>query len=124
MGFDFDTYVVLDVPMPVAAQVMAVRERHRDEFRASLPVEITVVGSSGIGVFDPTQDSAVAFATLDYMAAEIVPIHASFGKVIRFPDTDIFVLTLNDERPFRALHERIAKSGLRFLPNSFPYKPH
>jgi len=124
MRFDYDTYVVLDMSMPVAQQIMSIRERYRDWFLKSLPVEITLTGSSGAGVFDPQQDPEEAFSVLDAIAAETAPIQASFGKVLRFSNTDIFVFTLEDERPFRALHERIAKSSLRFKPSPFPYKPH
>lgn len=124
MRFDSDTYVVLDVPEPIAGKVMAVRKRHRDEFRSSLPVEITVAGSNGVGVFDPEQDVEEAFAILDALAAETPPIQAAFGEVVRFPNTDIFVLTLGDEMPFRALHERVATSGLRFRPSPYRYMPH
>jgi len=124
MKFDFDTFIVLDVPEPIASQVMTIRERHRDIFRASLPVEITLTGSSGAGVFDVEQDPDTAFATLNTIAAETAPIDAAFNHVLRFDHTDIFVLTLTNEEPFHALHQRIAASGLRFLPSEFPYKPH
>lgn len=124
MKFDYDTYVVLDIPMPMAKKVMSIRERYRDWFVKSLPVEITVAGSSGIGVFDSTQDPEEAFVVLDTIAAETSPIEASFGEVLRFPGTDIFVFTLQNEEPFRALHERIVKSGLQFTKSPFPYKPH
>ena len=124
MKFDFDTYIVLDVPKPIASQIMAIRERHRDIFRASLPVEITLTGSSGVGVFDAAQDPEAAFARIDAIAVETAPIETSFGKVLRFENTDIFVLTLADERPFHLLHQRLAASGLRFTPSPFPYKPH
>jgi 2'-5' RNA ligase len=124
MKFDYDTFTVLDIPSPIAKQIMAIRERHHDWFLKSFPIEITLIGSSGVGVFDLSQDPEEAFATLDAIAVETVPIQASFGEVLRFPNTDIFVHTLQDEEPFRALHERIAKSGLRFKPSPFPYKPH
>src|SRR6266849_6409101 len=103
---------------------MAIRKRHRDEFRSSLPAEITLIGSSGVGVFDAAQDPEAAFATLDAVAAETAAIQACFGSVLRFPNTDIFVFTLQDERPLRALHERIAKSGLTFTSSPFPFTPH
>lgn len=124
MGFIVDTYICLDIPSPIAEQVMHIRVQQRDTFRAALPVEITVIGSSGVGVFDVTQDEQEAFAILDAIAAETPPIVASFGKVIRFPNTDIFVLTLTDEQPFRDLQQRIAVSSLRFKPSPFPYTPH
>jgi 2'-5' RNA ligase len=124
MVFDFDTYVVLDVPSPFAEQVMAIRERCLDWFRASFPVEITVAGSGGVGVIDPQQDWREAFITLNAIAAETPPIIASFGSAHRFPNTNTFVLTLRDEGPFRKLHERIATSGLKFRPSPFPFTPH
>jgi 2'-5' RNA ligase len=124
MKFDFDTYIVLDVPNPQAEQVMAIRKHHRDIFRASLPVEITLTGSSGVGVFEIAQDPQAAFDRLNAIAANTAPIKATFGKVYRFPNSDIFVLTLDDERPFQALHDEIANSGLSFKPSPFPYKPH
>lgn len=124
MGFPSNTYVVLDLPQPVAGKVLAVRRHHRDEYRAALPAEITIAGSSGVGVFAADQDLVEVFSMLDSIAAETAPIRASFSRVLRFPGTDIFVLTLADEEPFRTLHRRIAASGLRFEPSPFPYTPH
>lgn len=124
MAFTADTYICLDIPSPFAEQVMNIRVQQQDTFRASLPVEITIVGSSGVGVFDETQNEHEAFAMLDAIASETSPIVASFGKVIRFPNSDIFVLTLADELPFRTLHQRIANSSIRFKPSPFPYTPH
>lgn len=124
MGFVADTYICLDIPSPIAEEVIHIRVQQRDTFRAALPIEITVAGSSGIGVFDETQDEREAFKILDAIAATTSPIHASFKKVIRFPHTDIFVMTLDDEQPFRALHLRIASSPIRFKSSPFPYTPH
>ena len=44
--------------------------------------------------------------------------------MIRFPNTDIFVLTLVDETPFRVLQHYLATSGIRFEPSPFPFTPH
>ena len=121
--FAANTYAVLDVPTPVADLIMAIRRKH-DDYGAKLPVEITVAGSTGVGEFEPGQDPAHVFALLDAIAAATAPIRAHFGAVVRVPNTDIFVLTLADERPFRALHERIAASGIRFQHSPFPYAPH
>jgi len=98
--FETNTYVVLDVPEPFASAVMAVRKRHRDEFRSSLPIEITVAGSNGVGELEAAQPSEDVFALLAGIAAKTKPIEASFGPVDRFPGTEIFFLTLEDERPF------------------------
>lgn len=64
------------------------------------------------------------FSVLDASAAETAPIETSFEHVDRFPGTDIFFLTVVDERPFHELHARIANSPIRFRPCPFPYQPH
>lgn len=92
--FETNTYVVLDVPEPFARAVMAVRVRHRDEFRSSLPVEITVAGSNGVGELDQDQASEDVFAALTAIAADTTPIEASFGPVDRFPGTDVYRVPL------------------------------
>ena len=126
MGVKFigDTYIVVEVPDPVAEQVMAIRQQYHDELLMPLPAEITLIGSSGVGVFDLSQDACEALEILDVIASETKPIRAEFGPVHRFPNTDIFVLTLINEEPFIDLHNRIKNSGLRFLPSPFPFKPH
>ncbi|KAA9005398.1 2'-5' RNA ligase family protein [Paenibacillus spiritus] len=119
-----NAHIILDMPSPAAEEIKRIRERLRDEFRASLPVEITLAGSSGIGVLEPGQDPGEVFSILDAIGAETAPITGAFGSVLRFPGTDIFVFTLQEEGPFRLLHQRIADSGLRFQQSPFPYTPH
>ena len=75
------TYVVLDVPDPQAASVMAIRKAHADLVRAALPVEITLTES-----FDPAQDPGQAFTALDDIAQEVTSIEASFAGAHRFPN--------------------------------------
>jgi hypothetical protein len=54
--FEHNTYIVLDIPSTTWVQeVISLREKYNPE-RANLPVEITIIGSSGIGVFDEEQD--------------------------------------------------------------------
>ena len=124
IDFNFESFIVLDVPSPIKEQVMKIRNAHRDVFRISLPVEITLTGSSGVGSFEVDQNPEDVFTLLNKITEQTPPIHASFDEIHRFPDTDIFVLTLEDETPFITLHNRIINSGIRFQPNPFPYKPH
>ena len=124
MAFESDTYICLDVPDPHSSEVMAIRRRHLDEFRSALPVEITVAGSSGVGVIESAQDPAEVFGVINSVAADSAPITARFGEPLRFPGTDIFVLTLEDRVPFEALHARLATSGIRFKPSPHGFFPH
>jgi 2'-5' RNA ligase len=104
--------------------VRRIRQRHGYDFYGALPVEITVAGSSGLGSPAPDQDARDVFSALDQVAEDTPAITARFGPVLRFPDTDIFVLTMEDPDPFVDLHERIGRSGVRFLPSPFPFTPH
>src|SRR5438445_7789946 len=100
--FAHDTFVCLDVPEPKASEILAIRRHQRDDFRAALPAEITVAGSTGNGPVKSGQDPATVYRLIDEVAAATMAIQASFGPVLRYPDTDIFVLTLADEAPFRS----------------------
>ena len=88
-----------------------------------LPAEVTMTGSSGVGVFAADQERGAAFATLDEIAASTTPIMARFGPVIHWPPS-LYVFSYENEAPFRALHERLATSGIRFGPTPFPFTPH
>jgi 2'-5' RNA ligase len=124
VSFPRNTYVVLDLPSPIAEQVLAIRERHRDFFRWSLPAETTLIGSGGVGPIVPEEDSARVHRTLDQIAAETAPIRASLGPARRFDGSDAFYLSFENEEPLRQLHNRIASSGLRFSGVPFPFVPH
>ncbi len=117
-------YVVLYLPTPASTRVMEVRRAQKDTFRASLPVEITLAGSNGVGAFDSTQSLADAYKVVDRIAAQTAPIKTSFGPVVRFPGTDIFALTFEDDGPLRRLHEKIASSGIRFRTSPHRFTPH
>jgi 2'-5' RNA ligase len=119
-----DTYAVLDIPEPVGGKIMDIRRRYQDAFRAALPAEVTLVGSSGVGCFDTNQEAADVFAVLDTIATSSTPIATSLSRVIRFPNTDIFVFQFSDESGLRQLHQRIVDSGLHFQDNPWPFAPH
>jgi hypothetical protein len=124
MSFSHETYICLDLPEPQSQLVLDIRRHQHDDFRAALPAEITIAGSSGVGVIKASQESDFVFCTLEHIASHTLPIRTAFGKVLRFPHTDIFALTLQDETPLKALHQRIATSGIGFEPSPFPFQPH
>lgn len=117
-------FIVLEIDEPLRTQVLQLRESCQDTFRASLPAEIMLIGSSGTGPLVPDQSIEVIGEVLNEVAADTPPFQAQFGPMLRFLGTDLFVLTLRDETPFHALHERLIHSGLRFKPSAFPFKPH
>jgi 2'-5' RNA ligase len=122
--FDRDTYIVLELPEPVASTIRNIRTEQGDDFQASMPAEITIVGSSGVGCIAQDQDPDELFKIIYEIAASTPPITVSFDKVHRFPGTDIVVMKLKDDSLVRTLHQRFVESGIKFKDNDFPYEPH
>ena len=123
MRFPFDTFVVLDMPPHVVQHVRGIRKAYGSA-RQFLPVEITVAGSSGVGIFDVTQDADEALQTLERLAGGIAPFLMEFTAVTRFPKSGVFYYDIKDPAPLFAIHERIKTSRLQFKPNAFPFSPH
>ncbi|YCA42026.1 2'-5' RNA ligase family protein [Bacillus sp. JZ8] len=88
--FKHDTYVILDLPKEISEQVRKIRYRFKDKFYTALPPEITVAGSSGVGVLQNNQEPDQVFKISDDIATKIEPIKASFSEVKRFSYTKIF----------------------------------
>jgi 2'-5' RNA ligase len=122
--FDRDTYIVLELPEPMASTIRKLRAELGDDFQASMPAEITIVGSSGVGCIAQDQDPDELFKVIDEIAATTSPITVSFDKTYRFPGTDIVVMKLKDETLVRSLHQRFVESGVKFRESDFPYMPH
>jgi len=117
------TYIVADVPEPVAGMVRALRGRF-DSARAAMPVEATITGSSGLGSVSPGQDLDAIFRVVDSIAAAHAPFDASFKALERFSGADIYYFTFSRPAPFKRLHRAFASSSIKFEPSPFPYKPH
>jgi 2'-5' RNA ligase len=122
--FDQDTYIVLELPQPAASIIHKIRSEQGDDFQASMPNDITVVGSSGVGCIAQDQDPDELFRVIDEIATSTPPITFSFYKVHRFPGTDIVVMKLKDETLIRSLHQRFVESGIKFQDTDFAYEPH
>jgi hypothetical protein len=119
----YPTYICMDVPEPLASQVMAVRRRYCERL-PSIAVELTVAGSSGLGAIRAQLDPADVVARLARFCAQTPPIEAELGAVVRFPGTDIFVCSMADPIPFEAIHDGLKQTGIRFEPSRFPFFPH
>jgi hypothetical protein len=63
-------------------------------------------------------------AALEPIAASTAPMRLPFRAPHRFMQTDIISLPLDPNGPLRALHERLARSGLPFKRSRFLFSPH
>jgi 2'-5' RNA ligase len=118
------SYIVLDVPSPIAEHVLSIRQ-HYSSWRVALPTEITVIGSSGVGVmrYDENESSDV-FKIIDDLAKQFKPIVTQFTSVARFPNTGWFYYAQQNPEPFTQLQNAIVETGLKFEPSPFPFTPH
>jgi 2'-5' RNA ligase len=104
--------------------VRAVQEKIDPRLANTSVPHITITGSSGVGPIPlhvPVSEMEEALAPI---AATTAPITAQLGAPMRFMQTDIIVLPLDPHGPLRALHERIATSGLPFQRARYPFTPH
>ncbi|MDB4908063.1 MAG: hypothetical protein JWO05_2847 [Gemmatimonadetes bacterium] len=123
MDFTRPTYVVVDMPGAVGTFVRGMRERFSPRL-APLPVEITLVGSSGVGVFAPDTVPGEALAAVERLAELTAPLPVSFDAMTTFEGSGVFYYPPTDPAPWRHLHQVLAHSGLRYLPTPFSFTPH
>jgi len=119
-----ETYVVLDVPDPVAGRVLDMRRQAHDDFRAALPVEVTVIGSGGAGPIAPHQDLPSLTDAVRAVVESTTAIETSFGLPLRFPASDVFAFPLVPSEKIVELQTRLLAAGLACRPSAWPFVPH
>lgn len=119
-----ETYVVLDVPEPFAGRVLDLRRQAGDDFRAALPVEITLIGSGGAGPIVRQQDLLRLTQEVREIVESTAAIETGFGPPMRFPGSDIFVFPLSPPESIVTLHTRLRAAGLACHPSPWPFVAH
>jgi 2'-5' RNA ligase len=89
-----------------------------------MPPHITIIGSSGAGPIAPTTSVPELEKALAPIAATTPPLRLELGRPVKFMQTDIIVLPLRPYGPLRELHERVARSGVKYAPPRFAFTPH
>ena len=123
LRIEYPTYIVADIPSPMAEQIQVFRSRF-DAERANMPAEVTLTGSCGVGTVSPGQEVDFVIREIDRIASQFDPFEAAFSHVERFNNTDIYFLTFQNPEPFLRLHQALAASSIVFVPSPFPYMPH
>jgi len=124
MGGTVVTGLVFDLPdEPWTKEVVRMRERF-DHDRVRFPVEITVVGSSRLGWFSPSQPVTRLIEEVAAVIRDIAPFMCEFSGVEHFAGSNVYYLAMRDETPFHSFQRLLAGSELRFEPTPFIYKPH
>lgn len=117
-------FVIAEVRGEVGTRVRDIQRRFDPKLANSLPPHITIAGSSGTGPIAAHVTVEELRARLEPICATTAPLTLSLQHPHRFMQTDIVVLPLDPHGPLRALHERIAASGLPFGRPRFAFTPH
>jgi 2'-5' RNA ligase len=117
-------FIISELAGPAREQIRAVHAACDPRLAASSVPHVTIAGSSGVGPIPLDTPLAELRRALEPVAAETPPITVRLRRPERFMQTDIVVLPIDPHGPLRALHERIARSGLTFLPTRFTFTPH
>jgi 2'-5' RNA ligase len=118
------TFILAELGGDAGARIRALQERYDPKLARESPPHVTLAGSSGLGVVPPDVPRARVLELLAPVGAATPPLELPFGPPERFPGTNIVVLPLDPHGPIRALHDRIARSGLPFARAKFSFTPH
>ena len=121
--FENPTYIVFDVTGRVAEKVRKIRQ-NIDPERADLNIEISISGSSGLGYLAPNQPFDIICQQLTEVCNKISPFWCHFDKIKKFPNTDIYYLSLKHQKPFFNSIKILQESNINFLSNPFSYEAH
>jgi 2'-5' RNA ligase len=117
-------FVVAELGGQARDEVRAIQRLYDPKLANGSVPHVTIVGSSGVGPIPLGTPVERMRELLEPIAAETPPITMHFGAPVRFMQTEIVVLPLDPHGVLRALHERIATSGLPFEQARFPFSPH
>jgi 2'-5' RNA ligase len=95
-----------------------------DPVRLRFPVEITVVGSSGLGWFSEDIPRRELAHKIKAIAKAFSPFRFRFNGVTRFPGSAVYYMEPADGAPFHDFQGRIAACGLSFESTPYSYTPH
>lgn len=124
MAAAFGIFVLAELPGEAGEQVRALQEKYDPKLARLTPPHVTLVGSSGVGSIPTDTPLDRIRQALEPIAATTPAMTLPFGAPVRFMQTDIISLPLDPHGPLRALHERMATSGLPFKPARFQFTPH
>ena len=116
-------YMIAELTGPVAERIHEIQRKYDPKLASMSPPHVTLVGSSGVGTI-PRITTEELRKAIEPVTSTTPPITISFEPPVRFMQTEIIALPIDHHGPLRALHERVATSGLRFGPTKHRYSPH
>lgn len=105
-------------------QIRKINERYDPRLARYKAPHVTITGSSGVGPILPHVTKHELEEKLVPITSSTEPMSLRLGVPMRFMQSEIVVLPLDPHGPLRVFHDRIATSGLPFLPARFTFSPH
>lgn len=124
MAMSAGIFILSELVGEARAHVREIQQRYDPKLARLTPPHLTLVGSSGVGPIPGDTAVKRLREALEPIASTTAPMQLMFDRPHRFMQTDIVSLPLDPNGPLRTLHERIARSGLRFMPARFRFSPH
>lgn len=117
------SYVVAEIPEPVRSEIQALRKSFGTP-TALLPVEVTLLGSSGAGPIPAGTPIQTIQKQIDLLFAHVTPWNVSFAGIRVFPNTAIAYLAPVDRDGFDRIHAILRDSSIPHTESTFPFTPH
>lgn len=116
-------YIIADFPEPMQSMVSEIRHKYGN-FNDSIPVEITLAGSSGVGPIPVGSDIGLIISEVDKVTSGLSSFELSFAGWNVFPNTTLAYLEPMDRAVFDELHHQFISTDIPFTESPFPYNPH
>jgi hypothetical protein len=120
---DFPVYIGVDIPEPLSGEVTGIRQK-LETVVSNLPNMVALTGSSGKGPIPPGTELTPILERLSDICLQTQQWSLRFKDVSRFPNTDIFILSIVDRKPFDDFHGKLSETDISFSPIAYPYTPH
>ncbi len=117
-------FIIAEVGGEAGARIREINEQYDPRLARYKAPHVTLTGSSGVGPIPASVSVAELEEKLVPITSSTEPMSLRFGPPLRFMQTEIVVLPLDPHGPLRALHDRIATSGLPFQQARFTFSPH
>ncbi|MDQ3244681.1 MAG: 2'-5' RNA ligase family protein [Gemmatimonadota bacterium] len=116
--------MIADIGGAAGETIRRINEKYDPRLARYKSPHVTITGSSGVGPIAGSVSADQIREKFFPVTSSTAPLELSFGVPMRFMQTEIIVLPLDPHGALRALHDRLATSGLPFQQARFTFTPH
>ena len=117
-------FIIAILEGEAAEQIRAINVRFDPRLARYKAPHVTITGSSGVGPIPASVSAEELSERLMPITSTTEPMTLRFGPPMRFMQTEIVVMPLDQHGQLRIFHDRVAASGLQFGRARFTFSPH